>query len=267
MTTESRHPDIKAFMTFAHEVADESGKIARQHFRARTAIDIKSDGSPVTIADRSIEAFILERVENTFPDHGLFGEETGQTGLDRDYVWVVDPIDGTRAFTTGFPLFGTLVSLMFQGQPIMGMIDAPATYERWIGDGTGPTTFCGSPANTSDIDTLAPARLSATSPELFAGEDADAFRRLSSACGWLRYGGDCYAYGLLASGHLELVCETGLQPYDFMATIPVIEGAGGIITDWQGQPLDLQSSGDVIAAANPELHAQALAVLQSGQAR
>jgi len=250
--------DLDALLAFAGELADLARPIALSYFRTPLDVAAKSDDSPVTIADRTIEAVLRAAIEARFPDHGIFGEEMGVKKAASPYTWVVDPIDGTKSFISGFPLFGTLVALARDGRPLLGLIDAPATGERWTGV-PGRASFAGQPAATSACRSLADARLYTTSPDAFRQESERAgWERVASEVRLRRFGGDCYIYGLLASGHVDLIVECGLQPYDYMALAPVIEGAGGVITDWQGAPLSLGSSGRVVAAATAELHAAAL---------
>jgi inositol-phosphate phosphatase/L-galactose 1-phosphate phosphatase/histidinol-phosphatase len=253
--------DSDQALNFANRVADEAGRIAMSHFRQGLAVEHKGDDSPVTIADRNIEAYLRAEITQTFPDHGIFGEEEGAENLDRRHIWVVDPIDGTKSFITGHPLFGGLLALLDRGEPCLGQIDMPATGERWHGVAGRPSTLNGQPCRTSGRTTLADATAYTTDPLLFTGAGEAAFQALRDAVRLIRFGGDCYNYALLASGHCDLVLETGLQPYDYLPVVQVIRGAGGVITDWQGQQLTMNSAGDVLAAATPELHAAMLARL------
>lgn len=243
--------DLDHALSFANRAADEAGRIAVRYFRQGLAVEHKGDESPVTIADRSIEACLRARIAEAFPDHGIFGEEEGAENLDRRHIWVVDPIDGTKSFITGHPLFGGLLALLDSGEPCLGQIDMPVTGERWCGIAGRPSTLNGRPCRTSGRTELADATAYTTDPLLFTGAGAAAFQALREAVGLIRFGGDCYNYALLASGHCDLVLETGLQPYDYLPVVQVIRGAGGVITDWQGRALTLQSSGEVLAAATP----------------
>ncbi len=253
-----------ALIAFAETLADAARPAARRWFRTGLVVEDKPDESPVTLADRSIERQLRMLIGDRHPEHGILGEEHGSEGTDRDLVWVIDPIDGTKAFITGMPLFGTLIALAHGGRPVIGIIEMPALGERFVGAVGRPTLHDGKPCRVRDCRDLSRATLYATSPEMFGtaeGPDAAAFRRVAAAVKLRRWGGDCYAYGLLALGCVDLVVEVGLQPYDFMALIPVIEGAGGIVTDWSGRPIDIRSDGRVVAAATPELHAAALDLL------
>ena len=245
---------------FANQLADAARPIAREYFRQPMAVESKADLSPVTIADRAIETALRQLIESRYPAHGILGEEFAARDGDR-YTWVLDPIDGTRSFITGMPLFGTLIALLHDTRPILGVIDFPALSERWTGVTGEATRHLGNVVRTSAVELLADASCYSTSPDMFQGEDLRKFAQLSAQVGMRRFGGDCYAYALLASGHCDLVVEAGLQPYDFLSLVPVIEGAGGRISDWQGQALTLQSDGRVLAAANDSLWARALATL------
>jgi inositol-phosphate phosphatase / L-galactose 1-phosphate phosphatase / histidinol-phosphatase len=251
--------DADAYLAFAGELADTVRPIVLSYFRTPLDIVYKPDESPVTTADRTIERHLRERIEARFPEHGIFGEEMG-IKPGNAFTWIIDPIDGTKSFITGFPLFGTLISLVHDERPFCGLIDIPATGERWTAT-PGGALFNGGPARTSACDTVAAARFYTTSPDMFAGREADMFERLSKSAKLRRFGGDCYMYGLLASGHCDLVLEAGLQPYDYMALVPIVQGAGGCITDWDGSELSLRSDGRVLASATPKLHTEALALI------
>lgn len=249
------------FVQLAEELADIAGPIVRSFFRQPFEIHDKSDESPVTVADRTAEAKMREAIATRYPDHGIYGEEHGTEGLDRRFVWVLDPIDGTRAFISGMPVFGTLIALLDHGKPVLGVIDQPVTGERWIGV-EGRRTVCnGKPVSTRDCGGLGQATLYATTPEMFTDIEAESFMALRRSLRYLRYGGDCYAYALLSSGFIDLVVESQLQPYDIMALVPVVTGAGGVMSDWKGNPLMLSSGNRVIAAATGALHQEALEIL------
>ncbi len=251
------------FMELAVELADAASVIAVRHFRAGINIEQKADDSPVTIADREAESIMRALITERFADHGILGEEYGSTNLDAKYVWVLDPIDGTNCFATGFPTFGTLIALLDDGKPIIGVINAPALDDRWIGARGRPTTLNGVPVRTRPCLGLESAWLSSSTPFMFEdGAQRDSYDRLRKRSTHRPiFSGNCVAYGLLSSGHLDVVCEADLGPYDYMALVPVIEGAGGRMTDWQGQTLNMNSSGEVLATGDPSLHDDALATL------
>ena len=252
---------IDAYLDLARRLADVSGAIARRYFRTRVAVDDKADLSPVTIADREAEAAMRKLIAETFPAHGVIGVEHGSERPDATHVWVLDPIDGTKSFITGRPLFGALIALCREGRPILGVIDCPALGERWIGAAGRPTLHQGEPARTRECASLDRAALYCTSPLMFRGAAFERFERVRKTVKLPLYGGDCFAYGLVASGFADLVIEGSLGVYDYAALVPVLEGAGGIMTDWQGRALDLRSNGFVIAAGDRRAHAQALELL------
>jgi inositol-phosphate phosphatase/L-galactose 1-phosphate phosphatase/histidinol-phosphatase len=196
-----------------------------------------------------------------FPDHGIIGEEFGREREDAEFVWVLDPIDGTKSFISGVPLFGTLIALAYRGRPLVGIIDQPISHERWLGAAGRATLFNGAPVGVRPCAALAAATLFATSPDMFVGADRIAFGRVAETVKLVRFGADCYAYGLLALGFIDLVIEASLKPYDFSAMLPIIEGAGGIASDWSGAPLSLASDGRVIVAGDRRAHAAALRLL------
>lgn len=242
-----------ADMLLAGRLADAAGAAIRPFFRKRFAMEAKSDLSPVTEADRAAEAAMRAILAQERPDDGVIGEEYGPDRPEAERVWVLDPIDGTRSFVAGRPIFGTLVALLDRGQPMLGLIDQPISGERWVGARDAATTLNGAPIMTRPCPSLADAHLATTGPGYFSSESWTAFERARQAARDTLWGGDCYNYGLLAAGHLDLVIEDGLKLYDFAALVPIVEGAGGIMRDWNGRPLDIGSDGRVIAAGDPRL--------------
>ena len=253
--------ELDSFLALASDLADAAGEAIRPHFRQKIAVDDKPDLSPVTIADRNAEAAMRRLIAARFPEHGIIGEEYGAERADSEYVWVLDPIDGTKSFISGVPLFGTLIALTRRGRPILGVIDQPISRERWVGAAGKATTFNGNTIRCRSCPALAVATVFSTSPDMFKGADAAAHARVAAQAKLVRYGADCYAYGLVALGLIDLVIEASLKVYDFSAMIPIVEGAGGIATDWQGQPLSLASDGRVVAAGDLHAHREALALL------
>ncbi len=254
-----------AHIALAEALADAAGAIIRPYFHQPIAVDEKSDLTPVTIADRAAEAAMRALIEQRFPEHGIIGEEHGSTRAEAEHVWVLDPIDGTKSFISGIPLFGTLIALTRRGRPVLGIIDQPILRERWLGAEGRATTLNGAPVRTRACTSLDRATLFSTAPELmFQGADAAGFARLRAAVKLVRAGGDCYAYAQLANGFIDLVVEAQLKPYDYCALAPVIAGAGGTITDWQGRALDLAADGRVIACGDPALAAPTRALLAAG---
>jgi myo-inositol-1(or 4)-monophosphatase len=257
---------------FAFELARTAGGIAQAHFRKPITVENKSatPGSPrggnafdpVTNADRAIERVLREAIVARYPDHGIVAEEEGEHTGAGEYTWFVDPIDGTRAFMTGSPLWGTLIGLTKRAQPLFGLLVQPVLEEVFFGGPSGSWLI--KPERRDRLKsrgckTLATAALASTHPDMFAGDRASAFRSLAAQCLLTRFGGDCYNYAMLAAGHLDLVVEGQLKPYDIVPLIPVLEGAGCIVTDWRGRPP--LGGGDVVAAGSPELHRAALEAL------
>jgi inositol-phosphate phosphatase/L-galactose 1-phosphate phosphatase/histidinol-phosphatase len=251
------------FIDLANELADAAAPIARLYFRSDLRIDRKSDASPVTIADREIESAMRELITERFPDHGIFGEEHGAENIDSDFVWVLDPIDGTGAFITGMPIFGTLIALLHREQPILGIIDMPMLRERWIGALGQRTTLNKEVCAVRPASSLSDASVYTFSPDSFDRPDLERFDRVRKVARTVRYGGDCYSYALLASGHVDVVIDANMKPYDYCALLAPIQAAGGKITDWYGQPLDLNSDGHVLACASEELHAEVQKILMA----
>ena len=240
-------------VTLANSLADAARPIAARYFRTPVTVDDKSDQSPVTIADREAETAMRELLARHVPGHGVFGEEHGAVRTDAEYVWVLDPIDGTKAFITGLPIFGTLVALFHRGKPVLGIIDQPISGERWVGAMGQPTLFNGKPAATRTCRELSEAVLATTGPQYFSDHDGEHFMALAAQTSHKRmvFGGDCYNYALLASGHIDIVAEANLHLHDFAALVPIVEGAGGLMCDWTGEPLHAASGGDAIALGDP----------------
>jgi histidinol phosphatase-like enzyme (inositol monophosphatase family) len=261
MQSSAKLLDTQMLAHFAGTLADETDAMAMAYFRKPMDVEHKADLSPVTQADRAIEATMRERITGQFPSHGIFGEEHENIRLNAAHVWVLDPIDGTKSFVSGMPTFGTLIACLSDGVPELGVISIPPTGERWVGQRGCRSTFNGAECRTSGRTQLADATLYTTTPDAFDADGAAQFDALSQKVGMRRFGGDCYAYGLLASGHVDVVFEMDLQPYDYLALVPVIEGAGGVITDWNGDALSLHSEGKVIASASAVLHAEVLKIL------
>jgi histidinol phosphatase-like enzyme (inositol monophosphatase family) len=249
------------FVSFAHEMADCSGEIIRNAYRSMKRIDIKSDDSPVTETDRAVEKALRTMIEAEYPDHGIIGEEYGTVRNDAEYVWLIDPIDGTKAFIVGIPVFGTLIALARRGEPILGVIDHPISRERWIGADGRQTTLNGRPVYTRNCRDVKKALLATSNPEHFKGPDHTCFDRVRSAVNWTIYGGSCYAYGLLSSGTLDIGMEAEHDPVDYSAMVPVIRNAGGKITDWQGNPLTIRSGRRFVATGDPELHDEVIRLI------
>ena len=254
------------FAAFVDQLAAVSGETIRPFFRTALGVENKSRSGgfdPVTAADRTAEAAMRALIKTTFPEHGILGEEFDAERPDAEYVWVLDPIDGTKSFICGMPAWGTLIALMRRGEPIYGMMHQPFTREHFTGDGSA-ASYRG-PAGDRALRTRACAELKeavllTTSPLLMREPDRQCFGRVEGAVRLSRYGGDCYAYCMLAAGQVDLVIETELKPYDVLPLIPIIEGAGGVITSWEnGRP---HGGGRIIAAGDRRVHAQAMELLK-----
>ena len=249
------------FLPIAHSLADAAGEVLRRYFRRPVAVDDKPDASPVTAADREAEMAVRELLSSRRPGDGVIGEEFGDQSADAEFVWVVDPIDGTRSFIAGRPIFGTLIAAVTGGIPVLGIIDQPVSGERWAGCSGRGAALNGARITTRTCAKLADGLLATTSPHLFAPGKIERFRGIEDRVRHAIYGGDCYNYGLLAAGHVDAVVESGLKPYDFCALAPIVQEAGGSITDWSGAPLCLSSNGDVVAAGDARVHVEALSLL------
>lgn len=255
------------FTAFLDRLASASGETILPFFRTSLGVENKNAGrdlDPVTEADRAAEAVMRRLIKANFPQHGIIGEEFGDEHADAEYVWVLDPIDGTKSFISGLPIWGTLIALMHHGVPAFGMMHQPYIGERFSGDG-GAANYSG-PSGKRKLAvrrcaSLADATIFTTSPRLMNAADRATFERVEAETRLSRYGGDCYAYCMLAAGHLDLVIETELKPYDIAALVPIITGAGGIVTTWEGAPA--QNGGRIVAAGDKRVHEAALKLLQS----
>jgi len=252
---------LDELLEIAMAVSEAARPVPLGYFRKPLQVIAKADESPVTIADRETERVMRQVLAERCPEHGIFGEEHGQERLDHRFVWVLDPIDGTKSFITGMPLFNNLIAVLDAGRPVVGVVDTPAIAERYHAV-MGRGAWCaGQRLETSGCERLAQAAVYRAG---HVPADPGLHRRFDRLAGKgrvQRYGYDAYVYALLAAGHLDLMVETDLEPYDYLALVPLIEEAGGVITDWSGAPLGLDSKGDVLAAASPALHAEALALL------
>jgi inositol-phosphate phosphatase / L-galactose 1-phosphate phosphatase / histidinol-phosphatase len=249
-------------LAFAHQLADAARSVVVPYFGTRLEMVRKEDDSPVTCADREAERRMRDLITTTYPEHGILGEEFGEEGADRKNVWVLDPIDGTKSFITGRPLFGTLVALTCDGVPVLGVADMPILDRRWSALAGEQSFNDGVPCATSGLENLADARLACTSIDMFDEAGRESFEALSRKVWFCSFGGDLYIYLMVASGHVDVVVEGDVQPYDVLALVPIIEGAGGVITDWSGAPVTRANDGRIVAAATPRLHEQALESLR-----
>ena len=252
---------ISAIADMATSLTKLSRPIISASFRQNPDLSRKSDQSPVTIADVTVEKTLRAAIHNAFPDHNIIGEEHGHTENNSPFTWVIDPIDGTRAFSCGNPMFGTLIAVLHDNRPLIGVIDLPMMHQSFIGITGQPSRLNGEVITTSGEDALDQARLTTTSGHALGG-DYPRFEGLSRQALVTGFGGDCANYAHLAAGWCDLVAESQLNAYDIMATIPVIEGAGGRITQWDGQAIALDSyDGTALASASPRLHDKAITAL------
>ncbi len=258
---------ISELSTFAHDLCDLSDRATLPYFRKSISVANKDNTGgfdPVTAGDKAAERAIRKAIKARYPQHGIVGEEFGASGADARYRWVIDPIDGTRAFIIGAPMWGTIIGLTLDGVPLLGAVSQPFTRERFWSDGKAARWRQGDDKarviKTRSCGSLDQAVLTSTHPDLFAsGAEADRFARLRGGVRMTRFGGDCYGYCLLAAGFVDLVVEAGLKPYDIVGLIPLIEAAGGVVTTWDGRPAT--EGGRILAAGDPKLHKQAMAVL------
>jgi myo-inositol-1(or 4)-monophosphatase len=256
---------FEALLDTAHRLANEAGKVTLQHFRTQASADHKGGSAfdPVTAADRGAEAAMRTIIERTFPAHGISGEEYGAINEGADFVWTLDPIDGTRAYILGLPVWGTLIGLQHKGKPLLGLMDQPFTGERFWSDEKaawyrGPKGLMR--CRTRPCASLGEAFLAATTPDMFEGPDETAFNRLSKAVRMRRFGGDCYFYCMLALGHIDIVAEAKLKPFDILPLIPIIEKAGGVVSRWETE--NAAPRGRYIACGDPSLLDAALSLLR-----
>lgn len=254
-------------ISFANHLADLSAVTIKKYFRKNFDEQSKRNNTPVTIADKETEEVIRKAIRKKFPDHGIIGEEMEDTDLDADYKWVIDPIDGTTSFVIGKPIFGTLIALTYKDIPILGIINQPITGERWVGISGKKTTLNNKIIKTRKCENFSDAILCTTSPVFFQGMNRKIFKAITSRTKYQRfegaiYGGDCYLFGLLALGFVDIVIEYGLNNYDYMALVPVVKSAGGVITDWKGADLHLKSNGMVLACGDAGLHKKIIELIK-----
>lgn len=248
-------------IAFAEFLADEARGILREAKLAPGDIQYKADASPVTDFDRRIEARLRACIDERYPQHGILGEEYGNRDLDAELVWVLDPIDGTAPFIAGIPVYGTLIGLARHGQPFIGVIDHPATDDRWIGLAGSFARHDGEAVHARCCKRLEDAFVTNSNPDYLDAQEMTAFAALKSRVRYVQYGGSCYAYAMLASGRTDLALDAKLDPFDVFAPAAVIEGAGGIVTDWSGKTIDLQWRGQILAAGCVDMHEQAMSIL------
>ncbi len=245
------------WLAFARQLADTAHELLAPAAALRPEVEVKADRSFVTALDAQIETRLRELIGQRYPTHGILGEEHGASGADAELVWVLDPIDGTAPFIAGVPVFGTLIALAVAGRPVIGVMHLPVTLQRWEGVAGRTTTLNGSAVRTRSCATLSQAILTSSNPDFFSAAERPALDALRAATAWRIYGGCCMSYGLLAAGRTDVAIDTGFKVWDYAPFRPIIEGAGGVITDWQGQPLTLASGNQVLAAGSAQRHDEA----------
>lgn len=260
--TPPRDQELDAWLGFAHELADAAHALLAPAAALRPEVEVKADRSFVTALDAQIEARLREMIAARHPAHGILGEEQGASRTDAECVWVLDPIDGTAPFVAGVPVFGTLIALAVGGVPVLGVMHLPVTNQRYVGVAGRASTLNGQPLRTRPCADLRQAILTTSNPDFFNAGERPALAALRQRTAWRIYGGCCMSYGLLAAGRTDVAIDTGLQTYDYAPFRPLIEGAGGLITDWQGRPLTLASGPQILAAGDAARHAEALALVQ-----
>jgi inositol-phosphate phosphatase / L-galactose 1-phosphate phosphatase / histidinol-phosphatase len=254
---------LAPFIAFAEQLADEAALMIAAHAQTPLGTTMKADKTFVTALDLAIETRLRERISERFPEHGVFGEEFAPTRLDAEWVWTLDPVDGTMALVAGMPVYSTLIALAHHGVPVVGVMHFPAINTRWVGAAGQATTCNGLPCHTRQGAALVDAIQSASSPDFFVTTDEQrALKAVTAHTAWRVYGSAALAYGRLAMGRIDVAIDAGLKVYDYAPFVPIIEGAGGKITDWQGQPLTLNSGSQVLAAGDARRHAAALALVR-----
>ncbi|MDH6233500.1 histidinol phosphatase-like enzyme (inositol monophosphatase family) [Mesorhizobium soli] len=265
MLAQDQEGRLPVTVDFMRRIAEAAAAETLPRFRQQNTVSNKEAGGfdPVTEADREAERAIRALINTEYPTHGILGEEHGNENVSSSHVWVIDPIDGTRAYISGLPVWGTLVGLTVDGDAVAGMMSQPFTGELFYADASG--SYYEGPGGSRKLATrkttsLADATLFTTTPALFKGEKRGLYDRLEKQVRLARYGTDCYAFAMVAAGHADIVTDPGLQPYDIVALIPIIEKAGGVVTTFNGEPAE--KGGDILAAATPELHAAAMEYLR-----
>ena len=265
MTLSSTYAAPAEFLRFAAELTDASRALIRSRFRAEGNVEMKPDDTPVTPTDLEVESLLRGMIAERYPQHGIIGEEHPTKGDAESHVWVIDPIDGTRSFIAGRPVFGTLIALTVDGVPVMGVVDIPVMGERWLGAKGHATTLNGVAARTRACASVSDAILLATSPEYLGGDAAAPFQAVADAAKFTIYDAGTQGYGLVASGHADIMIAASYGIVDYLAAVPVIEGAGGVVRDWNGKPLTVASGDRFVMLGNPERLSDTLDLLNSGR--
>ena len=253
----------KEFIEFSNFLSEESSKIVLKYFRSDVNVESKKDSTPVTIADKECESLIRELIIKKYPNHGILGEEHEDVNSNSEFVWVIDPIDGTRSYIAGHKDFGTLIALLHNQEPILGIVDCPAHKERWLGICNENTTLNGEKIKTSNKQNINESYAFTSGLYFEDMKFRDGFDKITKKTKYFRFGGDCYMYGMLASGFIDIVVEDTLKTHDYMALLPVIEGAGGVVSDRFGKKITLESDGSIVASCSQNVHNQVIEILKS----
>ncbi|MEO9819613.1 MAG: inositol monophosphatase family protein [Paracoccaceae bacterium] len=254
-------PQHVEYLAFAETLADQSRKMLLAVKGDAPEIDIKSDASFVTATDKAVETALREMIQRTYPDHGILGEEFDDINIGAEFVWVLDPIDGTAAFVAGIPVYGTLIGLAWQGRPFVGVIDHPVTADRWVGVSGKMAEHNGTPVRVRPCASVETAYATCSNADFMSDAERARFEVLRKRAQYVQYGGSCYSYGVLASGRTDLSIDSGLDSFDVFAPAAVIQGAGGYVTDWSGNPLTLDMAGNVLAAGDKARLDEAISIL------
>jgi inositol-phosphate phosphatase/L-galactose 1-phosphate phosphatase/histidinol-phosphatase len=246
----------------ANKCADASGKIIKKYFRKKIKINLKKDNTPFTKADIEAEKIIRELILKQEPNCGFVGEETGSINMNREYCWVVDPLDGTKSFITGKPTFGTLIGLLKNNKPVLGILNQPILNERWVGIAGVETKYNNKKVRVRKCKSIKGAKMYATSPMMFQGRNKKIYKNVRAKIGECLFGADCYSHGLMSLGFVDVILEANLKPWDYIASASIISGAGGKITDWNDNDLNLQSDGRILATGDSNIHKQIIKIIQ-----
>ena len=246
----------------ANKCADASGKIIKKYFRKKIKINLKKDNTPFTKADIEAEKIIRELILKQEPNCGFVGEETGSINMNREYCWVVDPLDGTKSFITGKPTFGTLIGLLKNNKPVLGILNQPILNERWVGIAGVETKYNNKKVRVRKCKMIEGAKMYATSPMMFQGRNKKIYKNVRAKIGECLFGADCYSHGLMSLGFVDVILEANLKPWDYIASASIISGAGGKITDWNDNDLNLQSDGRILATGDSNIHKQIIKIIQ-----
>lgn len=257
-------PAHEEFLCFAEKLADASGEILLAMAKEAPEVDLKSDASFVTTTDKAVEQKLRELILKTYPSHGILGEEFGNVNIDAEFVWVLDPIDGTAAFIAGIPVYGTLISLAWKGKPFVGIINHPVTSDRWVGVSGRFAKHNGKPIKVRACSGFEDAYTTCSNPDYMTVEQLTQFKKLQKRAQYVQYGGACFAFGILASGRTDIAIDAGLKAFDVYACAAVIQGAGGYMTDWKGNDLTFGMDGTIIATGDHARLEELIGLLQTG---